>query len=222
MLIRVRPLLTACASLALLAACDSTFATNWVPVGYKYQDDTPITTPAPSKPWLNDAVITNTDGISANTAAWQGAVFELIDKMSATVPAGPVVLVARAPQTAQKQAFDHYLRQTLTQRGYTISTNPKAGTVVTYDAMSLENTAARTWAIKKLGVQAVPGAEVPGADMKDVYLLRVTTAGPVITDESVVAVLAGEKSEYNRWAGYSNQPAQGKALVKTPVYDKRD
>ena len=222
MSIRVRPLLTACAALALLSACDSTFATNWMPVGYTYQDDTPITTPAPSRPWLNDAVITSTDGLSSSTAAWQGAVFELVDKLSPTVPPGPVVLVAREPQTAQKQAFDHYLRQTLTQRGYTISTIAGSGPTITYDVMSLTNKSARDWAVAKLGIQAVPGADVPDADMKDVFMLRATTSAPVIADEAVVAVLTGEKREYDRWAGYTNQPVQGKALTKTPVYESRD
>ena len=222
MSIRVRPLLTACAAVALLGACDSTFATNWVPVGYTYQDDSPITTPAPSKPWLNDAVITSTDGISASNAAWQGAVFELVDKLAPTVPPGPITLVARPPQSAQKQAFDHHLRQTLTQRGYTIATTGSGGPTLTYDVMSLTNKAARDWAVAKLGAQAVPGAEVADANMKDVFLLRATTASPLIADEAVVAVLSGEKREYSRWSGYTNQPVQGKALTKTPIYESRD
>ena len=221
MLIRIAPSFAACAAILLLSACESTFATNWIPVGYKYQDDTPITTSAPTKPWLKDAVITDTEELAASTAAWQGAIFELVDKISAKVPAsaGPLVLQAREPNNSQKQAFDHYLRQGLIQSGYVIATAPSTGTTLRYDILSLEDPSVRDWAIKTLGPDAVPGS-----NMKDMYLLRATTmtAGSVTSDEAVVAVLSGEKKEYSRWPGYANQPAQGKSLNKTPVYVNRD
>jgi hypothetical protein len=209
------------AALLLLSACESTFATNWFPVGYTYQDDTPITSPAPTKPWLKDAVITDTEDLASNTAAWQGAVFELVDKISAKVPAsaGPIAVQAHEPVTAQKQAFDHYLRQGLIQRGYAVGTTQAAANTLTYDILSLEDPAARNWAAKALGPDAVPGS-----NMKDMYVLRATTVanGAVISDEAVIAVIQGEKTEYRRWPGYASQPAQGKSLHKTPVYESRD
>jgi hypothetical protein len=210
------------AALLLLTACEPPFATNWMPVGYTYQDDTPITSPAPSKPWLKDAVIKDTEALATNTAAWQGAVFELVDKISAKVPAasGPIALKALEPNTTQKQTLDHYLRQGLIQRGYTVATTSAApGPVLTYDILNLSNPSVRDWTVKTLGADAIPGS-----NMKDMYVLRATTTsdGAILSDEAVVAVLPGEKTEYRRWPGFTNQPAQGKALHKTPVYVSRD
>lgn len=220
---RLRTVLLSCSALMALTACDPGLPTNWIPHGYKYQDDSPVTTPAPTQGWVNSSVITDTEGIAASTVAWQGAVFELTDKLSAGLPpgSGPLVLQARQPAgTAQKQALDHYLRQALIQRGYQLSTVPGSGTLVTYDALSLENEGTRDWVVKNLGPEAVPGT-----NMKEVYLLRATATTPKgepLTDQSVVAVLQGEKKEYMRWPGLGQQPTQGKALEKKPVYETRD
>lgn len=213
-----RQIVISCAALTLLSGC-SNFATNWMPHGYTYDDDTPITSAAPSQPWLNDAVITNTDDIAANTAAWQGAVYELIDKISPVLsPAdGPVVLSARTPMTAQKQAFDHFLRQALIQRGYTVTTRTGPGPTIVYDVLPLEDKKTRNFALGKLGADSVPAT-----NLENYFLLRVTTVAQPALDEAVVAVLQEEQTEYWRWPGYANQPVQGKSLEKTPVYLSRE
>lgn len=216
----VRTLVLATSSLVLLTACDPNMPMGWFPVGYTYEDDSPITSPAPSKPWMNEAVITSTEGLAASTAAWQGAVYELLDKAAPALGSTPIMLQARPPYTNQKQAFDHYLRQGLLQRGQVLQTMPTGAQVLTYDVLNLSNKETRDWAVAKLGAQAVPGADVPGADMKDVYLLRLT--GATGLDEAVVAVFAGEKTEYQRWSGYSNQPDQGFDQTPVPVYTARD
>jgi hypothetical protein len=215
---RVRSLIVSCAALALLSGC-SVFPTNWMPHGYKYDDDTPITSSPPTTPWNNNAVIVNTDQLASNQAAWQGAVFELVEKLTVRLsPAdGPLVLLARTPATNQKQAFDHYLRQALIQRGFKISSVPGPGPTLVYDVLPMTNEVTREFAAQRLGRDVVFKGNMQG-----IYLLRVRTVAQPAIDEAVVAVLGEEQSEYSRWPGYSNLPVQGKALKAKPIYESRD
>lgn len=211
------------ASLLMLAGCSSPFATSFLPTGYTYDDDTPITSPKPTQPWMDEAVITDTEALGANVAAWQGAVFELVDKLSLKLPAGqPLALAVVQPVTAQKQALDHYLRQALIQRGITIVPQEASAALITYDALPLEKGDAHKLAVERLGREAVPEAK---SNMKGIYLLRAivsTSPKALLADEAVIAVLPGEKTEYSRWPGFSSQPAQGKATSIVPVYESRD
>ena len=211
------------ASLLMLAGCSSPFATSFLPTGYTYDDDTPITSPKPTQPWIDEAVITDTEALGANVAAWQGAVFELVDKISPKLPPGqPVALAVVQPVTAQKQALDHYLRQALMQRGVTLVPQEASAALVTYDVLPLEKGDAHKLAVERLGREAVPEAK---SNMKGIYLLRAvlsTSPKNLLADEAAIAVLPGEKTEYSRWPGFSNQPAQGKATSIVPVYDTRD
>jgi hypothetical protein len=211
------------ASLLMLAGCSSPFATGFLPTGYTYDDDTPITSPKPTQPWMDEAVITDTEALGANVAAWQGAVFELVDKLSLKLPAGqPLALAVVQPVTAQKQALDHYLRQALIQRGITIVPQEAAAALVTYDAIPLDKGDAHKLAVERLGREAVPEAK---SNMKGIYLLRAivsTSPKALLADEAVIAVLPGEKTEYSRWPGFTTQPAQGKSTSIVPVYEARD
>ncbi len=215
---RVRVAVTSCAVLALLSGCSS-FPSNWMADGYKYEDDTPISSPAPTTPWNNDAVIVNTDTIASNQASWQGAVYELAEKISGQLtPAdGPIVLLARTPMTSQKQAFDHYLRQMLIQRGYAIATVPGPGPTLVYDVLPMTNPVTREFAAQRLGPETVFKGNMEG-----IYLLRVTSVAQPAVDEAVVAVLLEEQTEYGRLPGYGDRPVQGKAATVTPVYAARD
>lgn len=214
----VRLLISSCAALALLGGC-STFPTTWMPHGYKYDDNTPISSSAPTAPWDDDAVIVNTDQLASNQAAWQGAVFELMEKVGPQLSAadGPIVMLARTPATNQKQAFDHYLRQALIQRGLTLATVPGPGPTLVYDVLPMTSEVTREFAAQKLGRDVVFKG-----DMKGIYLLRVTSVAQPAIDEAVVAVLAEEQSEYSRWPGFSSQPAQGKAVKEARVFETRD
>lgn len=73
-------------SLLVLAACDPVGTPGWMPNGYRFQDDTPLSSPAPSRPWVDEAAIHDTEKLASNTAAWQGAVFELVEKISPSLP----------------------------------------------------------------------------------------------------------------------------------------
>jgi hypothetical protein len=112
----------------LLSAC----STQFMPKGYKYQDDTPLSSPAPSSPWDKSAVISNTENISAQTAAWQGAVYELLEKLEPNLPKDgtPLNLTAAGYGLMKEEkdnSLDHYLRQVLLQKGYNLTTIPNAG-----------------------------------------------------------------------------------------------
>jgi hypothetical protein len=172
---------------------------------------------------MDEAVITDTEALGANVAAWQGAVFELVDKLSLKLPAGqPLALAVVQPVTAQKQALDHYLRQALIQRGITIVPQEAAAALVTYDAIPLDKGDAHKLAVERLGREAVPEAK---SNMKGIYLLRAivsTSPKALLADEAVIAVLPGEKTEYSRWPGFTTQPAQGKSTSIVPVYEARD
>ena len=108
-----------------------------MPKGYTYQDNTPLSSPQPSSPWVTSSVIGNTDTMATNATAWQGAIFELIAAMEPHLPKDgtPLNLSAKTGGTSRDPhtlAFDHYLRQGLLQKGYTLTTEPKAGLAITY------------------------------------------------------------------------------------------
>lgn len=116
---------------------NSVFSTQSMPKGYRYQDDTPLSTPAPSSPWDKSAVIADSEHIGAQNAAWQGAVFELVDKMEPNLPKDGTPLNLSSEKYAvmkgaKDNALDHYLRQALIQKGYNLTSIPDAGLKITY------------------------------------------------------------------------------------------
>ena len=121
------------ASLLALSAC----AAQSYPKGYRYQDDTPLSSPQPSSPWDDKAVIHDTEKMATNTAAWQGAVYELVDKLEPHLPKDGTPLNITAENGLLKgdtsnNALDHYLRQTLIQRGYNLTTISNAGLILSH------------------------------------------------------------------------------------------
>ncbi len=104
-------------------------STQSMPKGYRYQDNTPLSSPQPSSPWVNSAVIHDTDKMSSSTAAWQGAVYELVAKMEPHLPKDgtPLNMAPIKDGSPDNNTLDHYLRQALIQRGYNLTTIPDAG-----------------------------------------------------------------------------------------------
>lgn len=205
-----------------LTACGS-MPTQWMPNGYRYHDDTPLSSPAPSRPWLKDVENPSLNDIGDNVAAWQGAVYELINPIPAIVPpsAGAVSLKAVPPHFAATSAFDHYLRQGLLSYGYTVNPGPGGVFVMNYKALPLDSDANLKIARNKLGKEFVTKAD----QAKDTYFLTldVTDAkGKIISQQSTIAVLPHEKKEYMRAPGLSYQPTQGEAYKRKAVYDTRD
>lgn len=105
--------------------------------GYRYQDETPLSSPAPSSPWVKAAVISDTEKMASSTAAWQGAVYELVAQMEPTLPKDgtPINLTSKGAgltKNVNNATLDHYLRQSLIQRGYNLTTVPDAGLSVTH------------------------------------------------------------------------------------------
>jgi hypothetical protein len=132
-------------TLLSLSACSNSgggsgtpvFSAQSMPKGYTYQDDTPLSSPQPSSPWKKSAEISNTENIGAQNAAWQGAVFELVDKMDPNLPKDgtPINLSPEEYSImdgAIDNAFDHYLRQAFIQKGYNLTSIPDAGLQITY------------------------------------------------------------------------------------------
>ncbi len=136
-------------SLLALSACTSVdnvpndtvrstmLSTQSMGKGYRYQDSTPLSSPAPSSPWVRSAVIHDTEKMSASTAAWQGAVYELVAQIEPTLPKDgtPINLTSKGAgltKDINNASLDHYLRQSLIQRGYNLTTVPDAGLPVTH------------------------------------------------------------------------------------------
>lgn len=183
-----------------ITACAPIGATQWMGRGYKYQDDTPLSSPAPSSPWLDEAVIHDTEKMATNNAAWQGSVYELVDALSPFLPTDgtPLTLTTVAPITAHDTALDHYLRQSLIQKGYNLTTTAGGGTTLTYDATGPNK----------------DGNYMLSASLSD-------SAKKPLGNASVSAVLPYEKADYGRILGYSAFPIQGETFTPTKVYDRQ-
>jgi hypothetical protein len=208
-------------SLLVLAACDPVGTPGWMPNGYRFQDDTPLSSPAPSRPWVDEAAIHDTEKLASNTAAWQGAVFELVEKISPSLPTdgSPLFLQEPVVKTAQNQALDHYLRQALMQKGFTLTTTPGFGQVLQATAGSLMETD-----ILKLAQKEDKFEKVSGADMRDFYRLSLAIVGSkevVLAKSSVIATLPFEKREYLRLPGFSYQPVAGQTRSPQKVYNRQ-
>lgn len=209
-------------SLLALAACAPVGTPGWMPNGYRFQDNTPLSSPAPSRPWVDEAVIHDTEKLASNTAAWQGAVFELVEKISPSLPmdGSPLYLQEPVVKTAQNQALDHYLRQALMQKGFTLTTTPGFGHVLQADSGSLMETDTL-----KLAQKEDKFEKVSGADLHDFYRLSLVVVGDKgaapLGKASVVATLPFEKREYLRLPGFSYQPVAGKTRSPQKVYDRQ-
>lgn len=116
---------------------NTVLSTQFMGKGYRYQDSTPLSSPAPSSPWIRAAVIGDTQKMAANTAAWQGAVYELVAQIEPTLPKDrtPLNLTSEGSELTRNvdsATLDHYLRQSLIQRGYNLTTVPEAGLHITH------------------------------------------------------------------------------------------
>lgn len=208
--------------LFVFAACSPLGTPAWMPNGYRFQDDTPLSSPAPTRPWVNEAEIKDAEKISANTAAWQASVSELLEKAVPLFPQDnqPFFIRASSSDTAQTQAFDHYLRQALVQKGYVLSTLSGQGHVLVIHVSGLQNAASLGKAVKEAQFE-----KVPGADLSKLYLLTLSLigekGGAASGTASVVASLPFEKAEYHRFPGFSYVPAQGKARESGKSYTRQ-
>jgi len=207
-------------SILMLTACAPKYPNQWMPKGYSYQDDTPITSPAPSSPWLSEAEIKNTDNLADNNAAWQGAVFELVDGLGTSLPMDgtAVYVAAKAPVTNQDLALDHYMRQALIQKGITLTTTQGMGTILEIDATPLTNDAALAKA------KTLPTfTYVEDMGLKGIYLLEASVkdaSGAALGKSASVGVFPHEKAEYMRLPGYSTAPVAGITANPTPIYER--
>lgn len=183
-------------SLLALTACSTGNQPQSMPRGYTHQaDNTPISSPQPSSPWSNAAVIRDTNAMGENTAAWQGAVFELLEKLGAYLPQDgtPLLLIADAPYTPQDLALDHYLRQALMQKGNNLTGVSGNALIAHFDVEPLDNNNLEI-AKKNAGYEAVEGADLDG-----LYLLSTqirTADGKTNLGEAyTIAILPYEKEK---------------------------
>ncbi len=191
---RYRSVLALGAAALSLSACSNT-PTQWMPNGYRYEDNTPISSPAPSRPW-SDKIHANLDRLGDNTAAWQGAVYELINPLPAIIPpvSSPLTLVADEDVSGPANtAFDHYLRQGLLSYGYTVNpSKDNDGIHVIYGAEHVSGDKQVKQAQQKLGQDL---SKKGAAD--DVYELTIKVVGidgkTPITQQSTFAILPYEK-----------------------------
>lgn len=222
MTIKTRSIISVILAGVSLTACGS-LPTQWMPNGYRYHDDTPLSSPAPSRPWLKEAENPSLDHIGDNIAAWQGAVYELINPLPGIVPPsrGPISLKSVPPYYAATTAFDHYMRQGLLSYGYTVNPGPGGAVVMTLKALPLDSDANIKIARDKLGKEFVTTAD----KAKDTYYLTLDATdakGSVLSHQSTIAILPHEKKEYMRAPGLSYQPTQGEAYKRKAVYETRD
>lgn len=219
-----------------LGACTPQGPNQWMPRGYTYQDDTPLSSPAPSSPWLKEAELKNTDHMSANHAAWQGAVYEIVDQLDGGLSertklgAPAIFIAAEPPVTNHDQALDYYLRQALIQKGYKLSPLADAHTLtMKINVAAMTDATARAEAQKFAGFQYQKNMKLQGLYLLSAALYDVTAQpqtgqrakplanlpsnlpsyGPLITTARSVAALPYEKNEYMRLPGASIQPVRG-------------
>lgn len=162
-------------SVVALSGCSSITQPNWMPRGYKHQDDTPLSSPAPTSPWSDKAVIHNTDKMAASTAAWQGAVFELLDKAAPFIPQDgmPLIVTTVAPYAPLDLSFDHYLRQALMQKGHNLTTTSGTAPLLVFDIVPLSDAKALKMAQAQAGFVVVKNASMSG-----MYLLSLSAQKP--------------------------------------------
>lgn len=163
------------------------FGAQSSPKGYTYQDDTPLSSPAPSSPWIASAVSHDTERMTTNAVAWKGAVFELVGRLEKTLPqnGAPIRVMPEekwlAGTSAHTTSFDHYLRQALIQKGYNLTTQPDAGALVMYK-MTKDAAKKDTYVLTAMSQSTSQAAS------------RAVKAGtPVSVPVSVVAILPYEE-----------------------------
>ncbi|HNQ92326.1 MAG TPA: hypothetical protein PKI93_05275 [Alphaproteobacteria bacterium] len=204
-----------------LTACAPQGPNQWMPKGYTYQDNTPLSSPAPSSPWLKEAEIKDTEKLAASTAAWQGATFELIDGLSAVLPSdgSPINVETVAPVTNQDLALDHYTRQALMQKNMTLTTTKGIGLTMKLNVEPLSKPEIIERAKKMEGFEYIGTANI-----KDAYMLcaRLMSAdGSELGKSHTIGIFPHEKLEYSRLPGYTTQPTTGITNAPAPVYESR-
>ncbi|MDD3019396.1 MAG: hypothetical protein PHX61_00285 [Alphaproteobacteria bacterium] len=218
MIFRISKSLILSTSLLALAACTPQGPNQWMPKGYTHQDSTPISSPAPSSPWLDEAVIKDTESLASNTASWQGAVFELIDGLQPVLPVdgSPINVRIVPPVINQDLALDHYVRQAMIQKNLTLTTTDGLGLNLLIDSQPLTSPDALAQARTTPNFDYVEDMKLNG-----IYLLtaKLTDAsGSVLGESKTVGVFPHEKAEYFRLPGSSIAPVTGLTNKPTPIY----
>jgi hypothetical protein len=186
---------------------------SWMANGYRYHDNTPLSSPAPSKPWLREAARPNLESMGDSTAAWQGAVYEVMGDLNSVIPqefTQNLNLQARGSSNPNKQAFDFYLRQALLSRYFKVDDTQLAPHyTLVYDISSLQNKDILALAKQQFGADTLQGS------LKDMYYLTLDVLDPqnrLLSRQATLAILPHEKQEYKRYPGFSAQPTQGLTL----------
>lgn len=206
-------------ALLCLTSC-GTVPTQWMPNGYRYQDDTPVSSPAPSRPWRDNLAHPDLEKIGDRTAAWQGAVYELISPLPQIIPpsSSPVTLVPKS-SNAENAELDHYLRQGLLSYGYTVNPSPdNKGTILSYEATGISSKESKALAARKFGADAVKKGDFKGMDYLTLDILGAD--GKPVAHQETIAVLPVDKKKSSSW-GWNGTltPDSGE---KKPIYQTRE
>lgn len=167
------------ASVLLLSGCATPYSFhNYIPDGYTYQDSTPISSPAPSSPWFDQAVYSPVTQ-AENDAAWRYIATEMLERFKKHVPASntPVYLKLKKLSSPENQAFDHYFRQALLGADYILATSAENAQVVYYDVQHIKKWD-REKQVKALGESNVLVPNTEAAKLTPNYTVELYRLAP--------------------------------------------
>lgn len=132
-------LLPVCA--LMLSACDVP-GFNWVPDGYYWNDDTPLSSPPQTYDWYDRSYDEAGESLRVNLEATvRGIAADMVDVFSRRNPPNgrPVYLYPKAKVNELNNIFDSALRKQLRARGYLLANAPKGSAKMAYYASPAED-----------------------------------------------------------------------------------
>ena len=165
-----------------LAGCNST-GPNWMANGYKYQDDTPISSPARTSGWFLAAEAEAPAIRYDFDATAEGVAEDILATLDAQILSTetPVFVAPKQRIDSLNAMFDHNLRKGLRAKGYRLANTPVGAAQILYHLSP--GGAYRDHMLQN------PATEIEALGLKDTrdFLFSVTvtdTAGTVLAEET--------------------------------------
>ena len=119
------------ASALLLTSCANS---NWNPDGYRWHDNSSLTSPAQTSGWNNKLEGQPLDRTQSLESVMAGVSADIADSLETRLSrATPIYLTPKTDINAFTSLLDHNLRGKLSERGFSLSSTPVGSYALSYD-----------------------------------------------------------------------------------------
>ncbi|MAQ71510.1 MAG: hypothetical protein CL565_04870 [Alphaproteobacteria bacterium] len=209
--------LLSASAVIILGAC-SHQSPNWLPDGYYWNDDTPLSSPPKTAPWFQEAYDESAESIRRDlSATLYGLSADMVSTLtSRTSIDRPVYLYPKSETTALTTVYDDALRTNLRESGFSLANGPVGAVSMAYYASPISgyrshNLNKNLTTMQSLGITPRDEGYLFSVSLED-------SNGGIIAEEARVQPLP--KKDIEHWDSNYHQYERPGPVVERPIYER--